>query len=484
MQRTVGSFIDVLRTAGLPISIPETLEAHRALALVGFRDPELLRHAWAAVLAKSEEEQAIFDSCFDRFFAPRDHALEADDLAGEGGAEAERPPEGEDTTGQEPQEGPDDGALPAGAAPMGGGGGTGTAELRTGSPLARMLMAGDRAALTQAVEAAAETVGLDQIRLFTQTGRFTRMIMEEIGLDGLDAEIAAQEARDDAVGARIAQALRGGRQRLFRRVVERVERQLALKAEGESRALREEVLGRIRLSAVDRRDYRLMHELIRKMAKKLIALHSRRRKVTDRGHLDLRRTLRRNVAHDGVLMELHWKHRKVDRPQIFALCDVSGSVSAYARFLLMFLYSLGEVLPKVRAFAFTGPLAEVTDLFQRHDVERAVGEVIAKFGFGSSDYGMALDQFAALCLDDIDHRSTVIVLGDARSNNVNPRLETLELLHTRARRVIWLNPESVGQWGTGDSVMLRYAAHCTRVESCGTLRQLERAVDNILRGAA
>lgn len=471
MQRTVGSFIGVLRTAGLPVSIPETLEAHRALDLVGFADPVLLKHAWAAVLAKSEEEQAIFESCFDRFFAPPDRAPE-DGRLRRRDAETERP----DTPD-------DDDLMPIGGQPFGGGGGSGTSELRTDAALARMLMEGDRAALAQAVEGAAEAVGLEQIRLFTQTGRFTRMIMEEIDLDGLDAEIAAQEARDDAVGADLARALRLGRQRLFRRVAERVDRQLALKADGESRAIREDILTRVRLSAVDRRDYRMMAELIRKMAKKLIALHSRRRKVTDRGHLDLRRTLRRNVAFDGVLMDLHWKQKKVDRPEIFALCDVSGSVSAYARFLLMFLYSLGEVLPKVRAFAFTGPLAEVTEQFQRQEVERAVAEVITKFGFGSSDYGMALDQFAGLCMDEVDHRSTVIILGDARTNNVNPRIETLELLHRRARRVIWLNPESTGQWGTGDSAMLRYAAHCTRVESCGSLRQLERAVDNILRGA-
>jgi len=474
MQRAVGSFIEVLRTAGLPISIPETLEAHRALDLVGFDDPVVLKHAWGAVLAKSEEEQAIFESCFDRFFATPDPDWDrATELLPEDGEEGDRSSDSAE----------DQGPMPAGAQPFGGGGG-GVAELKTESPLARMLMEGDRAAMAQAVEAAAETVGLDQIRLFTQTGRFTRLIMEEIGLLGLDAEIAAQEGRDDAVGAALGRALRAGRQRLFRRVAERVERQLALKSEGESRAIREEVLTRVRLSAVDRRDYRMMHELIRKMAKKLITLHSRRRKVTDRGHLDLRRTLRRNVAYDGVLMDLHWKQRKIDRPQIFALCDVSGSVSAYARFLLMFLYSLGEVLPKVRAFAFTGPLAEVTDLFQRHEVERAVSEVIAKFGFGSSDYGMALDQFAGLCLEQIDYRSTVIILGDARTNNVNPRIETLELLHTRARKVIWLNPETAGQWGTGDSAMLRYAAHCTRVDPCGSLRQLERAVDNILRGAA
>ena len=72
------------------------------------------------------------------------------------------------------------------------------------------------------------------------------------------------------------------------------------------------------------------------------------------------------MSYDGAIFNLHWKSVEVDRPKVFAICDVSGSVANYARFMLMFLYSLDEVMPKVRSFAFSSDLAEVTELFNRN----------------------------------------------------------------------------------------------------------------------
>ena len=152
-----------------------------------------------------------------------------------------------------------------------------------------------------------------------------------------------------------------------------------------------------------------------------------------------------------------------------------------ARFLLMFLYSLNEVLPKVRSFAFSGRLGEVTDLFNEKDIEEAITETLREHGGGSTDYGQALLDLEALALDDIDHRTTVIILGDARSNFGNPRSDVLDRIHDRARRVIWLNPEPRGLWDTGDSVMHRFRAHCDRTEVCASLRDLERVVSDLLR---
>ena len=128
------------------------------------------------------------------------------------------------------------------------------------------------------------------------------------------------------------------------------------------------------------------------------------------------------------------------------MCDVSGSVSAYAKFLLMFLYSLYDVLPRVRSFAFSNHLGEVSELFDQHPVEKAVELVNWQYG-GATDYGNSLMDFAKLALDDIDSQTTVIILGDARNNNGDPRLDIMQSIYARAKQVIWLNPESrsVGQ---------------------------------------
>ena len=219
------------------------------------------------------------------------------------------------------------------------------------------------------------------------------------------------------------------------------------------------MLQQIRLSNVDFRDLKLMRELLRKMAKRLVALHSRRRKVARRGQLDVRRTIRANID-STVLFHTVWKRKKIDRPKVMALCDVSGSVAAVARFLLMFLYSVQEVLPEVRSFCFSGKLGEVTEQFEKMDIEAAAEEAMRIYG-GSSNYGQALADFEALALDDIDHRTTVLILGDARSNYSDPRADILREVHERARRVMFLNPEPRQFWRIGDSEMRRFSPIAT-----------------------
>jgi uncharacterized protein with von Willebrand factor type A (vWA) domain len=217
------------------------------------------------------------------------------------------------------------------------------------------------------------------------------------------------------------------------------------------------------------------------MARKLVAAYSRRRKVFRRGQLHVPRTMRRNMKYDDAIFDLHWKSVKTDQPKVFAICDVSGSVANYARFMLMFLYSLEEVLPKVRSFAFSSDLGEVSDLFARNDIDGAIALTLRQYGSGSTDYGQALADFRKLCLDDIDRRSTVIILGDARNNYGDARTDVLKEIYDRARRVIWLNPESRSIWNTGDSEMRHYSPYCHQVDECGTLTQLERVVSRLLQ---
>lgn len=226
-----------------------------------------------------------------------------------------------------------------------------------------------------------------------------------------------------------------------------------------------------------------MQALVRKLAKRLVALHSRRRKVAQRGVLDVRHTIRRNIEFDGLLFDVVWRRRKIERPKIVAVCDVSGSVANVARFLLLFLYSVSEVLPKVRSFVFSSVLAEVTELFATHAVEEAVTITLQRHGWGSTDYGMAFAQLVEQALDDIDHRTTVLIVGDARSNHGYAGLRELRLVHARAKRVIWLNPESRAFWGIGDSEMPRLATACDRVDPCRSLRQLEHLVGELMRCA-
>ena len=233
---------------------------------------------------------------------------------------------------------------------------------------------------------------------------------------------------------RLAQELKRRRDWLRELVRDYVERQFLLHADVTGRRLREDLLQKVKLSNVEHRNFRLIQEIVFRMAKKLAALHSRRRKVTKRGQLHVSRTLRHNMSYDGSIFDLHWKSVKVDRPKVFAICDVSGSVAAYARFMLMFLYSLDEVMPKVRSFAFSSDLAEVTELFERNKIEEAIAKTLRDYSGGSTDYGQAFQDFRKLCMDEVDNRTTIIILGDARNNYGDPRTDILKEMYDRSKR--------------------------------------------------
>jgi len=479
MSEVLGDFIRALRAADVRVSTSESIDAGKVVDLVGFDDRVTLRSALSQVLAKSEDEKQAFTETFDTFFS-FEQFKERSQAANENDERESR--EAEEGGG----DGDGGGGDPSQSCSAAGSGGGGTGGEPQGDPsganmdLAGLLERGDQAKLQMALAEGARQANLNRIRLFTQRGMFTRRIMEIMGLDGLNEEIERRETSGNEKGA---ERLMEAREELRGQVRDYVEKQLEIFTANSGRQLREEVLAQMRLSNVDRSDMKIMRELVRKMAKRLVALHSRRKKVARRGTLDVRRTIRANIEFDGLLFHTIWKRTKVDRPKVMAICDVSGSVAQVSRFLLMFLYSLQEVLPDVRSFAFSGNLGETTDLFKREKLEQALSEALRDFGGGSTDYGRALEDFESLAMNDIDHRTTVLILGDARSNYGDPRSDILKLVHARARRVIWLNPEPRSMWNSGDSEMRRLSPYCDKAVTCSSLKDLERVVSELLRSA-
>ena len=243
-------------------------------------------------------------------------------------------------------------------------------------------------------------------------------------------------------------------------------------------------LKKVKLSSLEKRNFKDVQEVVFKMAKKLISVHSKRRKTYKRGQLDVRKTLRNNMQYDGMFFNLKWKASKVDRPKVMCICDVSGSVSNYSRFLLMFLYSLAEVLPKVRSFAFSSDLGEVTKLFQHSKLEEAMARTMRDYGNGSTDYGRMLQDFKNHVMDDVDNKTTIIILGDARNNYGDSKSEIVKEMYDKAKRVIWLNPEPKSSWTVGDAEMKKYAPCCHQTEVCNSLVHLERVVSNLLKSVS
>jgi len=494
LERTLTRFVRALRTADIRISTAETLDAFRVAELIGWHDRQRFKEALGAALSKSADDNEAFDACFDQFFHFDDF-----DSAGERPNASD---DGENGAGPGKDESTDDPSIDPGESqadsPSGGKGRsrqnsdvarpTGDESVRPesaptdwtpiGTPdssLGRMLMADDPSALAVAMARAARDNRLEDIKVFTQQGLYTRRILDAMGRAELMDEIAALQKQ------RLADELRRRYDRLRQQTRDFVEQQFLLHADAQSERLRENMLRSARLGNVGRHNDYLIRRAIERMARQLVAAHARKRRVTKRGALDVPRMIRKNMRHDANMIELAWRSKRVDKPKVFAVCDVSGSVALYARFMLMFLYSLQDVLPKVRAFAFCSDLAEVTDLFKQHDLDEAIRRTLAEHGQGSTDYGQALADFGQIALDDVDRRSTVIILGDARNNDAAPRTDLLRKIYARSRRVTWLNPEPRVSWDTGDSVMGRYRAHCHQVSECGSLVQLERVISDLVR---
>ena len=462
MQRSLERFLKALRGMDVPVSVAESIDAHRAAALVGWSDRALLRDALAVAVAKSEEEKASYFACFDAFFAS---------AAGEGAAGGAAPGAGHGR--EEAREAAPDTDRPAG-------------------DLVRMLLDGDRTGVAAAMAAAAGEVDLSRLRLFTQRGVFMRRILDEMGIGDLEEAIRVLRAGpdgsdggpDDPGRAERAGRLEDARERLIEEARDLVERNVALYADPASARLREEFLERMRLANVPPRDFERARRIVRRMAKRLASRHARRRFDRKNGRLDPRRTIRSNAAHDGVPFRLAWRYTRVERPKVVAVCDVSGSVAAAAQFLLLLLYALREVMSDLRAFAFSSHLEDVDDLLAGRPFEEAAAGVMERIGFRPTDYGRTLLDLETDHLDLIDRRTTLLVLGDARNNRGDPRAASLEKLFRRAKRVVWLNPEPRTFWGTGDSEMLRYLPYCHVARVCNTLRHLERAVDDLLAARA
>jgi len=468
MQSSLVSFIQVLRTHDVRVSPAETLDAMNVATTLGYADRGLLRDGLAMTLAKTPDEEAIFLTCFDRYFRQ-----ELADFALQNSADAppDTPPEGEAASSGDTataveaisplaQAASEDPALQAMMA----------------SPLMQSLVNNDRNALTMAIGSAAEKAGLRQIQMFTQKGQFTRKILDAMGEDQLRGAIIELERTQSPA----LLELQRYRDVLREQVRDYVEHEYLLHAAGKSRQFMDEVLQKTRLNNIESIYVHKVQELVRKMAKKLASRHSRKRRQFKRGQLNMAKTIRKGIATDGVMFKTHWRQVRKEKPQILAICDVSGSVAAYAKFLLLFLYSLQDVLPRVRSFAFSSHLGEVSSYFDDYPVEKAIELVNWKYG-GATDYGSSLKDFARLALDDINSNTTVIILGDARNNNGDPQLPIMQSIYQRCKQVLWLNPESRKVWGSGDSEMLRYQSACHFTAECNNLKQLERIVDQLLK---
>lgn len=441
-------FVGALRDRGIPAGPSETVDAAAVLDVLGFTDRERMREGLAAALVRRGGQRAVFDATFDVYFP-----------LGVGAAESTR-----------------------------------TAEPRTTDEL--------RDALAEALAAADDR----------EMARLAGLAVDQLGRygpgpgGGFSAFQTLDRLSPQTLLVRVLAAIRAGTpdedgftDRLLaddvRRRIERFRGQVRTDALRRSAELR----GRERIArhgvapSTDRVDFlvasraqlaelrRTVQPLSRKLATRLAA----RRRRHSRGQIDVRRTLRRSLSTGGVPLRPAFRRRRPGRPEIVLICDMSGSVAGFANFTMLLVQALRDQFSKVRVFAFVEAMDEITHLVTAGaaDPEHLGGRILNEANLvvfdGHSDYGRALGDFAERYADAVGPRTSVLVLGDARTNGADPNLAALRRIAAPARHAHWLNPERTGLWSTGDSVAKAYA-DIVPMHECRNVHQLSRLVTSLL----
>jgi hypothetical protein len=460
----ITGFVEELRACGVPVSMVETIDAMRALEVIDIADRAALKATLAATMVKAERHLPAFDTAFEVYFARQP-------AAADGGQEAALSPSGESG-------GSDRGA-----------GGTNAEDLRR--TLLEALKSLDMGALGSAAgQAVDELSGFEPGRPVGGTYYLYRTL-RRLDIDQIAEmlhQIMAEGAGDlteierrllgEEVEARLEQLREALRDEIRRRLVADRGR------EAVARTLRRPLTEDVDLMHATRQDLEAIEDTIVPLTRKLAARLARRRRLLRRGRLDFRKTVRRSLATGGVPMEPVFRAPHPHRPEVFLLCDISGSMATFARFTLQFTYAMSTQFSKLRSFAFIDRVDEVTEFFGPGTdfpdaLARIASEAQVVLHDGHSDYGTALTGFVDVFGAEVTPRTTVIITGDARNNYRQPHDEMLAEIAHRARAVYWLNPEPRSYWDTGDSVMAGYSHWCDSVHEVRTLRQLESFVEQI-----
>jgi uncharacterized protein with von Willebrand factor type A (vWA) domain len=471
MQRKVIDFTNLLRKSGVRVSVAEGIDAFQALDELSIDDREVFRDALRAAMVKRGDDIPTYDQLFDLYWSGFYDSLR-ESFGDMGGNLAEMGVDLDELLRALAEQLQDiDGDV----------------EL---SELARALLTQDLSTLENLIREAAERAGSQRIENMLQIGFFSRRTLEQMNSEGAGRELEDLAARLEAAGLSPEQveALRNLIQQLMetmRRAVRNfTERELQTQNHDYMERFRREMLTEKSFYHLTEDEIRRMREVVNRLAQRIKNILSIRKKRLKRGKLDLHTTLRRNMARGGIPFEVVFKQRRKERPKLVILCDVSSSVANVSRFMLQFMYSLQEAFTKIRSFVFVAELGEVTPIFKENEIGDAIekaldgGDVINVYT--RSNFGHAFHHFWRNFLSAVDNKTTVLILGDARNNYNDPKAWCLRDIHSKAKNVVWLNPESPSAWGFGDSVMTRYLPHCDVVEEVRNLRQLSRVVDQIV----
>jgi uncharacterized protein with von Willebrand factor type A (vWA) domain len=453
----LDGFVRAVREAGIPVGISQAVDAAEILTVVDLLEREQLRHGLAAVLLQRAAQRPTYDVLFDLWWPLSD-----------------RPPAvgSEDSEAADGEPGESTLDLPGGSADI-------TEAMR--AELLRLLQQGDDEALRRFARDAVDRLGRGQPSPSGQSF-FSYRVLRALSPDTLVSQLlagllAGQER--GGLGEQVARQTVRERIAFLRAAIEAEVRRRTATEKGRDKVAKSAVrplADQVDFLRAQASDLAELRRAVAPLARRLAVRLSARRRSGREGRLDFRKTVRASLATGGVPVVTHHRPRKVHKPELVVLCDVSGSVAGFSHFTLMLTQALREHFTGVRAFAFVDSTDEVTRFFRPGadmvDAVTRIGREADVVAFdGHSDYGNALEVFAERWASAVGPKTSLLVLGDGRTNYRPPGLPVLANLVKRSRSAHWLNPEPRRLWGSGDSAADRYGEVIDMVE-CRNAAQL------------
>ena len=478
MLELLSGFIVELRNAGLPVSLTENLDAMHAISHIPLEDREAFKYALGATLVKNNAHWRSFETVFEVYFSLRGPQYSITDGDGDGSI---------DDLLQQMQDAQMQGE---------GNGGAGGMDSLTPEELMNILMNalmnGDQALMRAlARQAVQRFAGMEPGRPVGGTYYLYRTL-RNLDLDGMLDKL--MEASKQEVGGeltkleeRLEKDEYNDRIEKFKQEVEaEIRRRLVADrgAEAMAKTLRKPLPEDVEFMHASRDEMQNLKKSLQPLTRKLAARLARKRRHGRKGPLDFRNTVRHSLAYGGVPAEPKFKYPRPAKPELIVIADISVSVAAFARFTLMLVYAISNQFSKVRAFVFIDGIDEVTEYFKKtEDISEAIHRINTEADViwvdGHSDYGHAFEVFWDKYGKEINPKSTVLLLGDARNNYHASQAWVIKEIRQKARHVYWLNPEPRSYWNTGDSIVGEYGTHTDGVYECRNLRQLEAFVEKL-----
>lgn len=455
-------FVEALRGSGISVGPSETVDAGRVMATLGLGDREVLREGIACAVLRRPDHRDTYDAMFDLWF-PVALGARAVVLEDESGGGTESLPF-DDVEAMRQM----------------------LLDLLTDNPD----LAGMDERLVAMIARIVETYGKyssSRGPSFSSYQALKAMALDELEGKLLAGLLAPYGDEPTPTQEQIAKAVAAQRIAQLRKMVDAETKRRTAEQLGRDHV---QMYGIPQLSEnveflrASGEQLRQMRRVVAPLARTLATRLAARRRRARAGSIDLRKTLRKSMSTGGVPIDVVLRKPRPARPELVVLCDVSGSVAGFSHFTLLLVHALRQQFSRVRVFAFIDTTDEVTHMFgPEADLAVAIQRITREAGVynrdGHSDYGNAFVSFLQAFPNVLSPRSSLLVLGDGRTNYRNPAVDVLSDMVTASRHAHWLNPEPKHLWGSGDSAVPRYQEVITMHE-CRSAKQLAEVIDRLL----